>query len=97
MEGPDNPMTDRALAHATRYIETLDLRLMGGDISLADYRRKIDQIMAWLIDEEVPPAELQPVPKSAPEPQPQPTAKEEPACPTALLTSPFMVLEPSGS
>jgi hypothetical protein len=86
-------MTDRALAHAARYIETLDLGLMSGDISLADYRRKVDQIMAWLIDEAVPPAELEP----APEPQPKLAAKEEPACPTALLTSPFMGLAPSGS
>jgi hypothetical protein len=78
-------MIDPALAHATRYIETLDLRLMSGDISLADYRRKIDQIMAWLIAEAVPPAE------------PEPITEEQPACPTALLTSPFMALEPSGS
>jgi hypothetical protein len=84
-------MTDRALAHATRYIEMLDLRLMSGDIGLTDYRRKIDAIMAWLIAEAVPPAE------PAPEPQPQPAAKEESACPTALLTSPFMALAPSGS
>jgi hypothetical protein len=78
-------MTDRALAHAARYIEMLDLRLMSGDIGLTDYRRKIDAIMAWLIAEAVPPIE------------PEPPAEEEPACPTALLTSPFMALAPSGS
>jgi hypothetical protein len=78
-------MTDRALAHAVRYIEMLDLRLMSGDISLTDYRRKIDAIMAWLIAEPVPPAE------------PEPPEEEEPACPTASLTSPFMGLAPSGS
>jgi hypothetical protein len=90
-------MTDRALAHAARYIEMLDLRLMSGDIGLTDYRRKIDAIMAWLIAEAVPPAELQPISRPAPEPQPKPAAKEEPTCPTALLTSPFMGLAPSGS
>jgi hypothetical protein len=78
-------MTDRALAHARRYIEMLDLRLMSGDIGLTDYRRKIDAIMAWLIAEQVPPIE------------PEPITEEQPACPTALLTSPFMALEPSGS
>jgi hypothetical protein len=83
-------MTDHAHAHAARYIENLEVRLCAGDISLPDYRRKIDMIMQWLIGEAVPPA--------APEPEPAaPAAEEQFACPTALLTSPFMDLARSGS
>jgi hypothetical protein len=87
-------MTDYAHAHAVRYIENLEARLCAGDISLPDYRRKIDMIMQWLIGEAVPPAESEP-PAAALEPES--AAEEQPTCPTALLTSPFMDLARSGS